>query len=102
MKGLRQETLRELVSTGAVREAVLVAQGTKWMCLVRSGMVERPLLTDRGRVRAFGKLETAVRLLRELGLGRMSVDAANFDAVQGTMDVRSVPSRSTPTTSRYA
>ena len=102
IKGLRLETLRELVQAGSARDAVLVARGTKWMCLVRSGMVERPLLTDRGQVRFFGKLETAVRLLRDLGLGRMSLDASSFDEAQLTIDMRSVSTRTAHTASRHA
>jgi hypothetical protein len=80
--GIKLETLRELVATGTTREAVLIAQGSKWTILIRAGMSERPLITDRGHVREFGKLETAVGLLHEAGLGRMSLDASNWSATQ--------------------
>lgn len=96
-KGIKLETLRELAGTGSVRDVVLIAQGSKWSCLIRAGLSDRQLVTDRGQVRFFGKLETAVRLVRDVGISRMTLEAANFDAVQRSFDMRSVPSGITHT-----
>lgn len=72
--------MRELAAAGSIRESVLVADGTRgWHLLLKIGMAERPLLTERGGVRRFGKLETAVALMRSCGISRLSIDSANFD-----------------------
>ncbi len=87
MKGLRLETLRELVAAGSVRDILLVAHGRKWSVMIRTGMAESPLLTDRGQVREFGKLETAVSLIRDTGIGRLTLDATQFDKHQQSLRV---------------
>lgn len=105
--GIKLETLRELVATGTTREALLIAQGSKWTILVRAGMAERPLVTDRGHVREFGKLETAVGLLHDAGLGRMTVDASNWHSSQRPLaralrsQTRRIPSAATLTRNQH-
>jgi hypothetical protein len=73
-------TLMRLVEAGAVRSAHVVGQPGGWGVIVKYGMVERPLAAQRSReVRIFRKLETLVSYLKEIGLPRFDVDAANFD-----------------------
>lgn len=76
--GIRLETMRELAQAGSVREAVVLANGSKWSVLLRTGMQERPMVTGRGHVREFGSLTTAVSTLRRIGIGRCTVDSANY------------------------
>ncbi len=73
-------TLSKLVEAGAVRAASVVGQSTGWGVLVRYGMIERPLAARRGGVRTFRKLDTVMDYLKNLGIPRFDVDAANFDA----------------------
>lgn len=75
------QTLTRLVEAGAVRGAHAVGQPGGWAVLVKYGMVERALATQRTRqVRLFRKLEALVDYLRDVGLARFDVDAANYDA----------------------
>ena len=76
-------TLSCLVEAGAVRAAHVVGQLGGWGVVVKYGMTERPLAASRSReVRLFKKLETVVSYLKEIGISRFDVDAANYDAAQ--------------------
>lgn len=73
-------TLSRLVEAGAVRGAHIVGQSGGWAILVKYGLVERPLAAQRSRqVRLFRKFETLVAYLRQIGIARFDVDAANYD-----------------------
>lgn len=74
-------TLSRLVEAGAVRGAHILGQRGGWAVLVKYGMHERPLAAQRsGQVRIFRKFETLVGYLREIGIAKFDVDAANYDA----------------------
>lgn len=74
-------TLSRLVEAGAVRGAHILGQPGGWAVLVKYGLHERPLAAQRsGQVRIFRKFETLVSYLREIGIARFDVDAANYDA----------------------
>lgn len=78
-------TLSRLVEAGAVRGAHIVGQSGGWAVLVKYGMTERPLAAQRSRqVRLFRKFETLVSYLKEIGIVRFDVDAANYDAATAT------------------
>jgi hypothetical protein len=63
-----------------VRGAHIVAQTGGWAILAKYGMTERPLAAQRsGQVRLFRKFETLVSYLKNIGIARFEVDAANFD-----------------------
>lgn len=78
-------TLSRLVEAGAVRGAHIVGQSGGWAVLVKYGMTERPLAAQRSRqVRLFRKFETLVSYLKEIGIARFDVDAANYDMDNAT------------------
>lgn len=86
-------TLARLVEAGAVRAAHVIGQVGGWGVLIKYGMVERPLSATRSRqVRIFKKLETVVSYLKDLGISRFDVDAANYDA--NTMKTHARPDSS--------
>lgn len=74
-----QKTLAGLIEAGAVRSAHVVGQRGGWGVLFRYGMTERPLATQRGNVRTWANFETLATWLRELGIARFEVDAAQYD-----------------------
>lgn len=74
-----QKTLSGLIEAGAVRSAHVVGQRGGWGVLFRYGMTERPLATQRGSVRTWANFETLATYLRELGIVRFEVDAAQYD-----------------------
>lgn len=85
-------TLARLVEAGAVRAAHVIGQVGGWGVLIKYGMVERPLSATRSRqIRIFKKLETVVSYLKDLGISRFDVDAANYDA--NTMKTHPRPDR---------
>lgn len=72
-------TLSRLVEAGAVKGAHIVGQSGGWAVMVKYGMVERPLATQRSRqVRLFRKFDTLVAYLKDIGIARFDVDAANY------------------------
>ena len=74
-------TLARLVEANAVRAAHIVGQPGGWGVIVEYGTTERPLAATRSKeVRVFKRFETLVGYLKELGISRFDVDAANFDA----------------------
>jgi hypothetical protein len=74
-------TLTRLVEAGAVRGAHIVGQQGGWTVRVRYGMHERALAAQRSRqVRLFRRFETLVSYLKDVGIARFDVDAADFDS----------------------
>ena len=74
-------TLARLVEAHAVRAARVIGQPGGWSVVVKYGTTERPLAASRSRqVRVFKKLETLVGYLKDIGVSRFDVDAANFDS----------------------
>jgi hypothetical protein len=70
-----------LVEVSAVRAAHVVGQRGGWGVLFRYGMTERALAIQRGNVRTWANFETLATYLRELGIVRFEVDAAQYDPV---------------------
>src|SRR5665213_418301 len=75
---IKESTLRELVDAQSVRNARLVADGSGFAMVVRSGVTERALASTRGQVRLFASLNTAAEFLRRIGLSSFEVDVANY------------------------
>ena len=80
-------SLRTLVETGQLREVEVRAQPGGYIVLVKAGMLERVLKAQRSGARVFAKVDSAVRFLRELGIGRMTVDAADLPIVKKQRDM---------------
>lgn len=73
-------TLSRLAEAGAVRSAHIIGQSGGWGVLVKYGMTERALATQRShQVRVFRKFETLVSYLKGVGIARFEVDAVNYD-----------------------
>lgn len=73
------KTLSHLVDAGAVRGADVIGHADGWGVVIKYDMTERALSARRGSVRNFRKFETLVNYLRNVGISKYQVDAANFD-----------------------
>ena len=74
-------TLARLLEAHAVSSAHVIGQPGGWGVVVKCGKTEHPLAATRSReVRVFKKLETLVGYLKDIGISRFDVDAANFDS----------------------
>lgn len=72
--------LARLVEAHAVRAAHVVGRPGGWSVIVKYGMTERPLAASRSReVRLFRKFETLVGYLKDIGISRFDLDAADYD-----------------------
>lgn len=77
-------TLAELVEAGALCGAHVVGQPGGWSLRVKYGAAERSLAAQRSRqVRVFRRMETLVSYLKDIGIERFDVDAANYEAEGG-------------------
>ncbi|MEO1988863.1 MAG: hypothetical protein ABGX47_19790 [Martelella sp.] len=77
-------TLSRLVEAGAVSGAHVVGQPGGWSVLVKYGMAERALAAQRSRqVRVFRRMETLVSYLKDIGIQRFDVDAAEYESAGG-------------------
>lgn len=82
-------TLTRLVEAQAVRAAHVIGQPGGWSVIVKYGMTERALAATRSReVRIFKKLETLVGYLKDLGVSRFDVNAADYDPAGGRVLTR--------------
>ncbi len=73
-------TLTEMIGAGVVCSAHVVGHEGGWGILVKYGMTERALATQRSnQVRIFRKLETLVAYLKGIGIPRFDVDAVSYD-----------------------
>lgn len=78
-------TLAKLVEAGAVRGAHVVGQPGGWSLRVKYGAAERTLAAQRNRqVRVFRRMDTLVSYLKDVGIERFDVDAANYESGGGT------------------
>jgi len=72
-------TLSRLVEAGAVRGAHVVGRDGGWAIMIKYGMAERALAAQRSRqVRLFKRMETLVSYLKDVGISRFDVDAADY------------------------
>jgi hypothetical protein len=86
------KTLSQLVEGGSVLTVHVVGSGNGWKIAAKYGLTERFVSAKRGDVRVFRKLETLVAFLRELGISRFDVDAADFNPAVAERPMR--PDRS--------
>jgi hypothetical protein len=87
-------TLLRLIEAGAVRHALALGVPGGWLLIVKYGLIERTLAAQRsGEPRIFRKLDTLVNYLRELGIVRLDVDAANFNFDPDAITRRRRPDR---------
>lgn len=75
---LRFALARELVQAGAVRDALLLGQNGGYALVLRVGQQERVLAGGKGQPRLFASADTAVNVLRELGMTRCTVDGTHL------------------------
>jgi len=95
-------TLSRLAEAGAVRSARIIGQKGGWGVLVKYGVTERALATQRShQVRIFRKFETLVSYLRGVGIVRFDVDAVNYD-VASLKTSRNRPDRAEAMKSAHA
>lgn len=84
METIDHGTLAELVEAGALRGAHVVGQPGGWSLRVKYGAAERSLAAQRSRqVRVFRRMETLVSYLKDVGIERFDVDAADYEADGG-------------------
>jgi len=84
METIDHGTLAELVEAGALRGAHVVGQPGGWSLRVKYGAAERSLAAQRSRqVRIFRRMETLVSYLKDVGIDRFDVDAADYEAEGG-------------------
>jgi hypothetical protein len=83
-KTIDHSTLAELVEAGALRAAHVVGQPGGWSLRVEYGAAERALAAQRSRqVRVFRRMEALVSYLKDVGIERFDVDAADYHAEGG-------------------
>lgn len=76
---IKLDSLRELVDAGGVTSATILGQKGGYAVVACIGMRERPLGTRQGDVRMFGRLDTAAKTLRDLGLVQFRVDVTHYE-----------------------
>ncbi|MCL4629228.1 hypothetical protein [Burkholderia multivorans] len=75
---VRETTLRELVTSGAISSACAVGQQGGYSIAVQCGSTVQTLATSRGDVRLF-TLERASAFLSALGITRFEVDSSRYE-----------------------
>lgn len=74
MSRLTEREARVLIEAGAVRSvAIEPAPGQGWAVVLRVGMDERPVASDRSDVRTWASLDTLTGWLRRLGVADASI-----------------------------
>jgi hypothetical protein len=77
---ISQTTLKTLVEADAIRSASVVGEASGFYIAVKYGESEKVLTARAGNVRFFRSMDTVVDFLRKtIGIGRFSVDMANYD-----------------------
>ncbi|MET0616606.1 MAG: hypothetical protein ABWZ54_02470 [Luteibacter sp.] len=76
---IKLESLRELVSTGAVKTATILGQKGGYAVLADTGLHERVLTNKTGQVKMFATTDTAVKELARVGLSSFVVDISQYE-----------------------
>jgi hypothetical protein len=76
---IKLEALRELVQAGTVKAATILGQKGGYAVVANIGMAQRPLGTKAGEVRMFSTTDTAVKVLRELGVVQFHLDVSQYE-----------------------
>jgi hypothetical protein len=92
---IKLATARELVDAGAVKQAEVIGLPGGWTVQFQTYNQARVLATKGNEPRRFGTFESALKVLRELGvrLDLLRVDAALWEA-EGDLGARRRPDRS--------
>ena len=80
LQPIKPESFRELVRSGAVKSATILGQKGGYAVLASIGVQKRPLGTRNGEVRVFSTADTAIKLLRELGVYHADLDVTHYEA----------------------
>jgi hypothetical protein len=83
MQLIKLENLREMIEAGAVTSASIVGQKGGYAVMADVGTQQRTLGTRRGEVRIFTVADTAIKMLRDMGLMKFSIDTTNYQ--EGTL-----------------
>ncbi|NEK34764.1 hypothetical protein [Rhizobium leguminosarum] len=95
-------TLSRLVEAGAVHGAHVVGKTGGWSVVIRFGKAERPLAAQRSRqVRVFKRMETLVSYLKDVGISRFDVDAADYVSETASRPDRAAALRRTHEAAEY-
>jgi hypothetical protein len=82
-------SLAQLAEAGSLSETHVIGQAGGWAVFVKYGSHERILSAQRGRsARVFKKMDTLVSYLKEIGISKFDVDAADHDAGAGAPHAR--------------
>ena len=76
---IKFDSLRELVAAGGVKSTTILGQRGGFAVVANIGMQQRTLGTRAGEVRMFGRLDTAVKMLRDMGLAQFQVDVTHYE-----------------------
>lgn len=80
MDAITEPTLRALLQAGAVQRVQAVADGRSWYVVIRVGMEEQVVASQRSYRRTWKSLDTLVAWLQDLGVARWDVDASHRSA----------------------
>lgn len=73
------QALQRLAAAGALRGITVAGETEGWTVVAHVREAQYPLAGQRGGIRHFRRMETAVKYLREAGVNRFEVDARGFD-----------------------
>lgn len=80
---ISQATLKTLVEADAIRSTSVIGESSGFYIAVKYGESEKILTARAGNVRFFRSMDTVIDYLRKtIGIGRFSVDMANYDPEQ--------------------
>lgn len=75
---VESKTLAELAKCGVIREALICRCSQKdserWMIRIKYGSTEKILRSKREKVRTFHTIDTASKILRDIGISKCVLD----------------------------
>lgn len=75
---IKLDSLRELIAAGGVKSTTILGQRGGFAVVANIGIQSRVLGTRAGEMRMFGRLDTAVKALRDLGVAQFQVDVTHY------------------------
>ena len=81
-----EKTIRNMVEAGAVKQVHIIANGPLFhVDVVTTNKGAITVLTSKGTIKTWSALDSAAKWVRALGIGRASLDIAQWRPAQKTL-----------------
>jgi hypothetical protein len=85
---MNEKTIRNMVEAGGVKQVRIIADGSLFhVDIVTTNKGPLTVLTNKGKIKTWRTLDSAAKWVRALGIGRASLDVAQWQPAQKSLRI---------------